>query len=152
MTYKKNNPRTQTAFVKNNLELISLQQTWQITILNKQVSKSRSLISLSGIDTIFFLQTVNDKYLSCSSKTKKMITTWCSLEKMQTLATAKQYYNLAQCPEKKLHECNYRWSEWWKQQQVLLFPSDIGGCSDNLLDCKPPKWSPEMTAFNDLNA
>ena len=65
-------------------------------------------LQISGIDTIFFLQTVNDKYLSCSSKTKKMITTWCSLEKMQTLATAKQYYNLAQCPEKKLHECNYR--------------------------------------------
>ena len=46
--------------------------------------------------------------LSCSSKIKKMITTWCSLEKMQTLATAKQHCNLAQCPEKKLHECNYR--------------------------------------------
>ena len=57
MTYRKNNRRTQYPFGKNNVEAISFQQTWQISILDKQVSSSRSLISLSTIPP----------YMYCSS-------------------------------------------------------------------------------------
>ena len=50
--------------MKNNLESISHQQKWQISIQDKQVSSSRSLILLSTIYAFFCLQNNYDKYLS----------------------------------------------------------------------------------------